>query len=130
MLLQLMLLPAIPATIPAWPVIRGDVIDILVFLQEVRYVKERIALQAQVHESRLHARKNPGHASFVDAGGKRVLVGALKVHLYELIVLKKGHSGLVPVGRDHHFLAHASLHRGARFPRVHAGDAAARQGGM
>src|SRR5437868_3807107 len=45
----------------------GDPFVLLAFLEEVRHIQECVALQAEVYESRLHARKNTGYAAFMNA---------------------------------------------------------------
>ena len=57
-------------------------------LQEVGYIKEGIALQANVHKCRLHAGQNAGDAPVVNRPGQGVLVFAFVVNLRELIVFK------------------------------------------
>ncbi len=104
--------PAAIPTIPRRALSAGHVIDVLVMLlQEIRDVEECVALQAKVHKSGLHAGEHASHAPLVDTARERILVGALEVHLHQLIVFEKRHSGLMPVGRDHHLLAHSSLLR-------------------
>jgi hypothetical protein len=81
---------------------------VLVFLQEVRNVEKCITLQAEVHKRGLHAGEYASDAPLVDTTGERILVGPLEMNLHQLIVFQQRHSGLVPIGRDHHFLAHRS----------------------
>ena len=89
------------------PFVAGHAIDVFVlFFQEVRYVQERIALQAQIDEGRLHARQHARHAALVDTPGERIFIGPLEVNLHQLIVFQERHSGFVPIGRNHQFLAH------------------------
>jgi hypothetical protein len=87
--------------VPRRTFVPGDHIDVLVFFEEIGDIQEGIPIQAEVDERRLHARKNPRHASFVDAAGEGIFVGSLEINFNELIVLDQPHSGLVPVGRDH-----------------------------
>ena len=55
---------------------------ILIFqLHEVGDVKERVALQANIDECRLHSGENAGDASFIDGSGKRVFIFTLEIHL-------------------------------------------------
>src|SRR5580692_582185 len=55
------------------------VIVVFEILENVADVEERVAVQADVDESRLHARKNARYFSFVDAADKRELFLALNV---------------------------------------------------
>jgi hypothetical protein len=70
------------------PLIARDVVDVLVVFQEVRHVQERVPLQSQIHERRLHPGQNACDASFMNAPGERVFVGALEVHLAQLVLFE------------------------------------------
>ncbi len=91
-----------------FPLARNLVV-LFVFFEEIRHVKERVAFQPQVHEGRLHARQNSCDPAFVNAASQRIFVGALKIHLYQLIVFENGHFRFVAIRRDHHFLGHLVL---------------------
>jgi hypothetical protein len=94
---------------PGRPLVARDLVEVLVFLKEVGDVQERVALQPQVHERRLHSRQNAGDSSFVNTTGERIFIGALEVNFTQQIVFDQGHLGLVPIGRDHQFLTHSGL---------------------
>jgi hypothetical protein len=109
------------ARLAHWPLIARDLVEILVLFKEVGNVKEGIPLQAQIDECRLHPGKNSCNAAFVNAPCQGVLIGALKKRFYQQIIFKDCHLGLVPVGRDHHFLTHqSSLSRDKPFKRPFA----------
>jgi hypothetical protein len=86
--------------------ISGHAIDVFVLFKEVRYVEERIALQAQIDKCRLHAWQYPRHPAFVNASGERIFIGSLEVNLHELIIFQERYSGFVPIGRNYQFFAH------------------------
>ena len=59
----------------------------LVFeLDEVGYVKERVALQAEVDKCRLHAGQNTCYAAVINGSREGVLVFAFVIDFRELIV--------------------------------------------
>jgi hypothetical protein len=78
--------------------IAGDLIEILMLLEEVGNVEKCVALQAYIDESRLHSGKHAGDASFVNAAGERIFVGALEVDFHQLVVFDQSHFGLMPIG--------------------------------
>jgi hypothetical protein len=55
-------------------------------LEEVGHIKERVALQANVHKCGLHARKNSCDSTVVNGARECVLVFAFVVDFRELIV--------------------------------------------
>jgi hypothetical protein len=57
---------------------------------EVCDIEERIALQSDLHEGRLHARQHTRDPTLVNAADEGILVGALKENLYQLLVFKDG----------------------------------------
>jgi hypothetical protein len=81
---------------------------VAMFVEKVGNIEERVAFQAQVDEGRLHAWQHARYAAFMDAPGKRILVGALEVHFHQLIVFEKRYTGFVPIGRNHQLLAHTT----------------------
>jgi hypothetical protein len=85
-------------------------VKVFMFFEEIGHVEKRVALQTQIHECRLHSGENAGDSSFMNAAGERIFVGALEINFAQLIVFDQRHFGLVPVGRDHQFLAHSGLH--------------------
>jgi hypothetical protein len=91
------------------PVVLGHAIEVFVLFEKIGDVQERIALQAQVDEGRLHAWQHARHASLVNTTRERILVGPLEVNLHQLIVFDQRHLGLMPVGGNDQFFAHASL---------------------
>jgi len=61
-----------------------DGLDLAVFvlrLDEVGDVKERVAFQADLDESRLHAGKHARHFAFIDGSSEGVFVLAFKINL-------------------------------------------------
>ena len=68
---------------------------LLVILEEIGDVKERIALQADIDEGRLHSRQNARYATFVDAAGQRIFIFALEENFAYLIVFENSHAGFV-----------------------------------
>jgi hypothetical protein len=85
-------------------------VKVVMFFEEIGHVEKRVALQTDIHECRLHSGENARDASFMNAAGERIFVGALEINFAQLIVFDQRHFGLVPVGRDHQFLAHSGLH--------------------
>jgi hypothetical protein len=73
---------------------------LVLFLEEIGHVKERVALQSNVHKGRLHAGKHARNAPFVDGAGQAVFVFALEVNFCELVVLLHRHLGFVRRGGD------------------------------
>ena len=70
----------------------------LVLLQvfkNVADVQEGVAVEADIHEGRLHAGKHAGYAAFVYASHKRELLLALNVNLYKLTFFENGHTAFV-----------------------------------
>ena len=55
------------------------VVIVFEILEDVAHVEKRVPVQADVHESGLHARQNARHFSFVDAADERELFFALNV---------------------------------------------------
>ncbi len=79
---------AAPATVAA-TITTGDLFKIggvFLLLHEVGHIEERVALQTEVHKSRLHARKHAGHAAFVNRTRKGVFVFPLVVDFGEQVV--------------------------------------------
>ena len=81
-----------------------DLVVLLVVLEEIRNIEERIAVQADIDERRLHARQHPRHPAFVDASRQRIFVFALMINFDYLIVFDDRHACFVAVGGDHQFL--------------------------
>jgi len=61
---------------------RVVVIVILEIFENVADVQEGVAIQTNVHESRLHSRKDAGDFAFVDAADEGELFFALDVNFY------------------------------------------------
>jgi hypothetical protein len=61
--------------------VRLTVIVILEVFEDVADVQERVAIQADIHECRLHARQNPRDFSLVNAAHERELFLTLNVDL-------------------------------------------------
>ena len=63
---------------------RGAMIVIVVIIfeifEDVAHVEEGVAIQADINERRLHARKHASHSAFVDAADQRELFFALDIN--------------------------------------------------
>jgi len=60
----------------------GDTLVVFAgLLQEIRNVKESVALESKLDERGLHSRQNAGDASFVNATYQRVFIGPLEKNL-------------------------------------------------
>jgi hypothetical protein len=81
-----------------------DLVVLFVVLEEIRHVKKRVAIQADIDKSRLHARQDARHPAFVDAPGQGILVFALIIDFGYLIVLDNRHARFVAVRGDRQFL--------------------------
>ena len=62
-----------------WLLVAMAVVVVFKVFENVADVEERIAIEADVHESRLHARKDAGDSAFVDAADECELFFALNV---------------------------------------------------
>jgi hypothetical protein len=99
---------AIPASFPsaiaiAFPIsdrslIAGDLVEIVMLFEKVRNVEKRVALEANIDESRLHSWQHARDAPFMNAAGQRIFVGALEVNFHQLVVFDQRHFGLMPIG--------------------------------
>src|SRR6185437_1107123 len=67
-----------------------EVGGVALLFHEVGDVEEGVALQADVHEGGLHARKDTRDASVIDGASERVFVLALVVDLGEFVLLDDG----------------------------------------
>src|ERR1700756_532590 len=76
-------------------------------LHKVGNVQESIALEADIHECRLHSGENSGDAPFVDRSCEGVFVLALKINFSELVVLDEAHLGFVWRRGHKQFFCHA-----------------------
>jgi hypothetical protein len=65
---------------PLWLLVRLPVIVIFQVFENVADVEESIAIETNVHESRLHAGENAGDFTFVDAADEREFFLALDVN--------------------------------------------------
>ena len=63
-------------------VMRMVVIVIFKIFENVTDIKEGVAIQTNVHESRLHSRKDASDFTFVDAADEGELFFALDVNFY------------------------------------------------
>jgi hypothetical protein len=70
---------------PRWPFL-GNGIDILVFLEEIGNIQERVSLEPEIDKRRLHSGQNARYSSLVNAPGKGVFVRPLEVNLDQLVV--------------------------------------------
>ncbi len=102
-----------PILSPQRTLVAGNPVEILVFFEEVRDVQERVPLQPYIDKCRLHPGQDTRDAPLMDTARQRILVGALEINFHQLIVFNQRYLGLVPIGRNHQFLAHrSSLSRG------------------
>ena len=67
-------------------------------------VQESVALQANIHKSRLHSGKDAGDAAFVDGTCQGVFVFAFEVNFSEQIVFDQPHFGFVRAWKTHTIL--------------------------
>src|SRR6185369_1716377 len=68
-----------------------DPFELGLFVKEIRDVKERVALQADIHKSRLHSRQHAHHASFVNiADDSLVLLAAFDIELGDSFIFDDG----------------------------------------
>jgi hypothetical protein len=65
-----------------------ELLAVFLFFEEVRYVKECIALQADVDECRLHSGKHASDTTFVNGSGESVFILALVVDFGELVIFE------------------------------------------
>src|SRR5579885_705212 len=98
---------AIAPVATAWLLI-GNSVDVLMFLKKIGNVEERVALQTQIDEGRLHARKDARYTAFVNAARQRIFIGSLKIDLDQLIVFEDGYFRLMAIRSNHQFLTHLS----------------------
>ena len=76
-------------------------------LEDVGGVEEGVALEAEVHERRLHPREDPGHAPLVDAAHDAPVRLALEEELGDDPVLEEGDPRLAGVGADDEVSGHS-----------------------
>ncbi len=86
---------------------------LFVVFEEIGNIKERVALQSDVHERGLHARKHARHPAFMDAPGEGIFFFALVEDFHQLIVFKDRYFRLMPAGSDDKFFGHANFSRWA-----------------
>src|SRR6202044_3763114 len=58
---------------------------------EVRYVKERIPLEPNIHKARLHARQNARHTPVINRASERVLILAPVINSWEFFFFDNRH---------------------------------------
>ena len=75
-------------------------------VDDLRNVQERVALEPDVDEGRLHPRKHLGHSSFVDVANDAALILAFDENFDDLIVLENRHARVVARRGDDHLLVH------------------------
>ena len=68
---------------------------LVVILEEIGYIKERVALQSDVYECGLHSRQDAGDAAFMDTAGEGIFFFALVENFHKLIVFEDRYSRLV-----------------------------------
>ncbi len=73
------------------------------FFEEVGDVEEGVALEADVHEARLHAGEDAGYAAVVDGTGEGVFVLALVIDFGECFVFDDGQTRLMRRAGDVNF---------------------------
>ncbi len=92
-----------------WAICRRGGVELLrigSFFHEISNVEEGIALQADIHEARLHPRKNPGDAAVVNGAGERVFVLALVIDFGEGFVFDDCQPRLMRRAGDINFFRH------------------------
>ena len=75
-------------------------------VEEVGDVEEGVALEADIHEGRLHAGQNARDAALVDGAGQSVFVFPLEIDFGELVVFDQCHLGFMRRGGNVKFLVH------------------------
>ncbi len=85
---------------------RAEAVEVLHLLADVGDVEERVLLEPHVHEGRLHAGKDAGHAPLVDVPDDAALLAALDLHLGDAAVLEHRHAGLALARRDEEHFQH------------------------
>jgi hypothetical protein len=84
-----------------------DLILFFFFVKEVRNVKERIAFESDVDESRLHTGQNFHHAAFVNvADDALVLIASLNVEFCHHVVFDNGDLLFASIDADNHLFRH------------------------
>jgi hypothetical protein len=75
--------PAVAPTIASadGPVVFDRVDIFAMFLEEIRYVQESVALKPQIHKCGLHSGKHARDTPFMDAARQRVFLAALEIDL-------------------------------------------------
>jgi hypothetical protein len=79
---------------------RYDFVVFVVILEEVRDIQECIAIEANVHEGRLHAGKHACDAALMDTAGQRIFFFTLIVDFDYLIVFEDCHPGFMAIRRN------------------------------
>ena len=82
-------------------------VRILDRVEDLRDVQERVALEADVDERRLHAGQHLRDPALVDVADDAALALPLDEDLGHQVVLENGHHGLVAARGDDHLLGHA-----------------------
>jgi hypothetical protein len=82
---------------------------------DVGDVQEGGALQADVHEGRLHARQHPRHPAEIDVADNAATIGALDVQFLDDTLLQERHAGFLRREVDQEFF-HCRLARCRRQP--------------
>ncbi len=86
----------------------GLVLEVLEVLDDVGDVEERVALQPEVDEGRLHAGEDLRHAALVDVADDRAMPRPLDPQLDDLSLVEHGDARLVLGGVDDDLARHAA----------------------
>ena len=93
-------------------VVAGEALELLDGVDDFSDVEERVALEPDVDERRLHPREDLGDPSLVDVADDAALILALDEDLDDLVVLENGDARVVRAGGDDHLLVHGNSNRG------------------
>src|ERR1700675_3394024 len=83
----------------------------MTWVENVRGMQERRAFHADFDECRLHARKDPRHASLVNVADQPATAGALEKHLLQHTVLDDRGARFMNAGIDQNLGAHRDCPR-------------------
>src|SRR5207237_7309956 len=89
-------------------VLSGEAFEFLDGVDDLRNVQERVALEPDIDERRLHPRQDLRDASLVDVADDPALILALDEDLDDLVVRENGHARVVARRGDDHLLVHAN----------------------
>jgi hypothetical protein len=90
----------------------GVGVEVFEVLNDVGNIEERVALEPEVDERRLHSRKDLRDAALVDVAHDGAMAGPLHPQLDDLGLVEHGDARLVLRGIDHDL----ARHEGAVYP--------------